>query len=278
MKKVYKQIVGITGASSVLGRFLIKQLKKKFIFKIYKDRIDNYSKFNKWLKHNKDIEIFVHLAAIASLINFKKNKKKSFLINTNSSIQLLKTLQCLELNNLKYFLYASTSHVYKPTFGKIKENSKKIPVNFYGQSKNKVENFIIKNRKNFTFNIGIARIFNFYDTNQKKGFFIPDIIGKLTNKKIKKLKLTKVNTCRDYINLKDLTNIILFMIKKKFDKPLNVGSGIKINLVDLVNKIKKKYKSKILTNFELKKYPGYVADINFLRQIGYKKKISKFKI
>lgn len=141
-----------------------------------------------------------------------------------------------------------------------------------------MEDFIIKNRKFFLFKIGIARIFNFYNISQKKGFFIPDIISKFRNKKTKLLKIKKVNTFRDYINLRDLVDILLYLINNKIDKPINVGSGIKLNLVNIIKKLKTKYKSKINIDYETKKYPGLVADINFLKKIGYRKKISNFKI
>lgn len=278
MKKAYKQIVGITGASGVLGKYFIRHFKKKFIFKIYKDKIENSSILTKWLKKNKNIEIFLHFASIASVVDSKKNKERTFLINTNSTIKLLQTLKKLQNNKLKYFLFASTSHVYKPSFNKIKENAERSPINSYGKSKKKVEDFIIKNRKFFLFKIGIARIFNFYNISQKKGFFIPDIISKFRNKKTKLLKIKKVNTFRDYINLRDLVDILLYLINNKIDKPINVGSGIKLNLVNIIKKLKTKYKSKINIDYETKKYPGLVADINFLKKIGYRKKISNFKI
>ena len=278
MKKACKQIVGITGATGVLGKYFIRHYKKKFIYKIYKDRIENSSNLIQWLKKNKNIEIFLHFAAVTSNINSKKNKKKTILINTNSTINLLKILKRLQNNKLKYFLYASTSHVYKPSFNKIKENAKRMPINIYGKSKKRVEDFILKNRKDFLFDIGIARIFNFYNISQKKGFFIPDMINKFKNKKIKLLQIKKVNTFRDYINLKDLVNILSYLIQNKIDKPVNVGSGIKLNLINLIKKIKIMHKSKIKIDYETKKYPGFIANIKFLRKIGFKKKISKFKI
>lgn len=276
MKKAYKQIVGITGSSGVLGSFFIKKFKKKFIFKKYNGRIENISELTKWLKRNRKIEIFLHFAALSSIAKSEKNKKKTFLINTNSTLQLLKILKKLKFNKLNYFLFASSSHVYKPSYNKIKENTKRIPANVYGKSKKKVEDFIIKNQKNFLFNIGIARIFNFYDLSQKNGFFIPDIIKKIKTKK-RKLKFKKINTNRDYISLDDIANILKFMILKKINIPLNIGSGKKLNLIKLCKMIKFFYNTNLELIFEKRKYPGYVSNITLLRKLGYKNKISSFK-
>lgn len=277
MKKVYKQIVGITGSTGVLGNFFIKKFNKKFIFKKYSGRIENISKLKNWLTRNKNIEIFLHFAGITKVNIAEKNKRKTYLVNTISPIKILNTLNLQKNNKLKYFLFASTSHVYAPSFNKLTEQSKRNPNSTYGKSKKIVEDYIFENHKKFFFRIGIARIFNFYSIKQKEGFFIPDIIKKL---KLKKNSLTfkKVNTDRDYISLIDLSNIIKFMILKKINTPLNIGTGKKLNLIQLIKMIKNYYNFNLKIIFEKKKYPGYVSNISLLKKSGYIKKISNFKL
>ena len=80
------------------------------------------------------------MAAIASISEASKSPKKTYLVNSLSSIRLLKLLKKLNLSHLKYFLFLSSSHVYKPSFNPIAENFKKLPANIYGNSKLKVEN------------------------------------------------------------------------------------------------------------------------------------------
>ena len=130
MKKVYREIVGITGASGILGKYFIKKYKNKFDFRIFKKRIEKNKDLEFLIKKNKDIKIFINMAAIASISEASKSPKKTYLVNSLSSIRLLKLLKKLNLSHLKYFLFLSSSHVYKPSFNPIAENFKKLPAKF----------------------------------------------------------------------------------------------------------------------------------------------------
>ena len=146
-------------------------------------------------------------------------------------------------------------------------------MNIYGNSKKKVEDYVSRNKRKIKFKIGIARIFNFYSPKHGDGFFINDMKKKLKFNN----KILRINTPRDYINLNQLCEIIFFMINKNISKPLNIASGKKINLNDLSKLIIKKYNFKANITFEKKTYPGLFANINLLRKLGYKKKITEFK-
>ena len=87
-----------------------------------------------------------------------------------------------------------------------------------------------------------------------------------------------MNISRDYIDAYQVCEILFFMMKKKVQKALNIGSGKEINLIDLIKLIKKKHNLNNQLIIETKKYPGLFANINLLRKLGYKKKIKKFKL
>ncbi len=276
MKKIYKkQIIGLTGSSGILGKYFIKNYNKKFIFKPYKGRVENIINFKNWVKKNRNIDFFLHFAALTSVRKCEENSQKTFLINTKSTIRILEILNKSSLKNLKYFLFISTSHVYKPSLNPLSEEDLRYPKTVYGKSKKLAEDYIFKRKKIFNFKIGIARIFNFYSKRQKSGFFITDILNKF-RKKQKILNLKKINTYRDYIKLKDISKTISFILKKKITKPINIGSGHKIILVNLVKQLIKAKKLNTKVIYDKKLYPGYVANINLLRKLGYKKKINKF--
>ncbi len=277
MNKVSKKIVGITGAKGALGSHFIKKYKTKFNFKIYKDRIENKNEFRSWVNKNRNIQYFVHFAAISSIRQTIKDPKKTYKINSLAAIDIIKILNNVKLTNLKYFLFSSSSHVYKPSLKSLSEKSVRKPLTIYGKSKKKVEDFIFKNQKRIQFKIGIVRIFNFYSIKHNEGFFIQDINKKMKIKN-KIFKIKKINTLRDYINLNQLCEILFFILNKKPAKAINVGSGIKLNLVNLIKLIKKKSNSKNKLIFENKKYPGLFANISLLRKLGYRKKMIKFKI
>ena len=73
MNKVSKKIIGITGSNGALGSKFIKKYKAKFIFKIFKERVENKKKFDTWIKKNSNIQAFIHLAAISSVRETNKN-------------------------------------------------------------------------------------------------------------------------------------------------------------------------------------------------------------
>ena len=277
MKKVSKKIIAVTGSSGALGNEFIKLYKKKYKFIFYKKKIENKTDFFNWLKKNTNIEIFLHFAAISTISSSKRDLKKTYLVNSDATIKILNTLNKFHLIKLKYFLFASSSHVYKPSFKELSENSKRTPSNIYGKSKKIVEDFIIKNRKKIKFKIGIARIFNFYSPKHKKGFFIYDIKNKLIQKN-KKIHFNKINTIRDYININQLCEILNFMINKNIVLPVNIGSSRPLNLTNLAKKIIKRKKNKKLITFDKTQYPGLLSNINLLRKLGYKKRIIKFRI
>jgi len=275
LKKVSKKIVGITGSKGALGSQFVKKYKSRLNFKIYKGRIENIKKFTLWLKKNSNIQYFIHLAAISSISQTRKNSKKTYKINSSTSIEIIKKLNKAKLKNLEYFLFSSSSHVYKPSLKSLSENSIRKPFTIYGRSKKKVEDFIFKNHNKIKFKIGVVRIFNFYSKKHGAGFFIQDIKKQLKlNKKI--LRIKRINTNRDYINLSQLCEILFFILNKKIPKIINIGSGNRMNLINLIKKIKNKYKFKVKLVFEKKEYPGLFANINFLRKLGYRKKIIKF--
>ena len=98
-------------------------------------------------------------------------------------INILNILNKNKLSNFNYFLSLSTSHVFKKSNKVLNEKSIKKPDNYYGMSKLLMENYIHKNKKKYNFKIGIARIFNYFTFNNKKSFFVNDIIKKLKSKK-----------------------------------------------------------------------------------------------
>tara|TARA_B100000963_G_C22601269_1_gene660347 strand:- start:41 stop:877 length:837 start_codon:yes stop_codon:yes gene_type:complete len=272
LKKASKHIVGITGGTGALGSFFIKKYKKKFNFRFYNKRIENRKDFSKWLGKNNDIEIFLHLAALSSIKKSNLNKKITRKINTIAPIDIIKEFKKSNIKNLKYFLFSSTSHVYKPSFKKLSEGAKRLPQTTYGQSKKIVEDFIFKNRNKVSFKIGIARIFNFHSKSHKDGFFIYDIKQRLKSSK-DYLFLKRINTNRDYIHISQLCEILYFMTQKRINNVLNIGSGKSLSLIKLVKLIKDRFKIKTLFEYDQKKYPGLCADIKLLRKLGYKKKI-----
>ena len=267
MRKVSsKNLIGISGHKSVLCKAFVNKFKKKYVYTFYKGRIENKNKFNNWLIRNNKINYFINFAAITSVSECEKNKKKAMNINYKANVTIINCLNQSILKNFNYFLYISSSHVYKPSFKFLHEKSQRIPSNYYGLTKKKFEDYIEKFKTKFNFNIGIARIFNFYSPKKIKGFFINDII--LKSRKSKKLTLGSINTCRDYIDIDDIVKALDLMISKKLSSSFNICSGIKYNLLHIVQKITKS--KKIYLEYEKNYKKGIFGNNRKIIQHGWK--------
>ena len=87
MKRAFKKIILITGATGLLGSYFLNKYKKKYNIIKYPYRIEKTEKFKNWIAKKK-FEYFIHFAGIS-----KGHKRKLSQINTKSSINILKKLK-----------------------------------------------------------------------------------------------------------------------------------------------------------------------------------------
>lgn len=258
MKAPYKKKIAITGSTGLLGSYFYNKFKEKYKIIKCKKRLENRNQIKSWIDKN-NFEFFIHFAALTS--GKKRDLEK---INTLATINLLKSLN--NHNKLKFFLFISTSHVYNFSHQKIKEVASTKSISNYGLSKKKVEDYIIKNRNLFNYKIGIARIFNITGPNQKGGHFIPDIC-----KSIKKNNfIDNINTYRDFIHIDDVMESLKLIIDIKFEKPINIASGKKINLIKVCKILNSLFYQKNIS-YGKKGSGDLYADNSLLKSLGKKK-------
>ncbi len=99
--------IGITGHSGSLGTLVTKN-KKNIKYSYFKGNIKNKMQINSWLKKSKPRAI-IHLAAIVPIKEVNKNKLEAYKTNFLGTKNLVDA--CLK-NNIKWFFFSSTSHVY----------------------------------------------------------------------------------------------------------------------------------------------------------------------
>ena len=72
--------IGITGGTGLIGKILIKILKKKRIkFSCYNEDVRDLNKLKNWLDNNRGIDKIYHLAAIVPTNIVNQDKKKLYL-------------------------------------------------------------------------------------------------------------------------------------------------------------------------------------------------------
>lgn len=264
MKKVSKKNIIITGGSGLLGGHFYSKYRLKYNIIRFKGRIEETTKFKNWIR-SKKFHYFIHFAAITKSIT-NSNKNRINLINIYSTKKIISILNKLKFKQLKYFLFISSSHVYGFSKNKIKETHKRKPHNAYGVSKKIVEDFIEKEKKKSSFKFGIARIFNITGIKQSPGYFIPDIIKKIKLNK----KIYNVNKYRDFIHLDDAVKALELLLIKQYEKPINISSGKKINLITICKWLNdNKDRNKII--FDNKRGGDIYGNNTNLKKLGIKK-------
>ena len=255
--------IGITGSSGILGKSLIKNLKKYSNYKIHKYRhnILDTQKINEWIKKN-NFEIILHLAAKVPTSKAKSNYELVKKVNFNGTKNLINAINTHQ--NKKVFLFfSSTSHVYNFNKKIIKENFKKRGISKYGKTKILAENFLLKNKKKL--NLCIGRISSLTSENQSQNFVIKKIAVNIKKKKF--VNFGNSNIKRDFIYVDDVAKIISKIIKKKITGVINISTSEVTNIFDLLNYMNKFYKSNI-DHFKGKEESLVLSNKFLIKKIG----------
>ena len=207
--------IGITGSTGVLGNYIKKKFKNKK-FDCFKGDITNKRDIQTWLRGKKFDALF-HFAAVVPTTEVSNNYAKSKKINYIGTKLLIDEVE--KNQTTKWFLFTSTSHVYKFSKKKITEKSILKPISKYGLTKLMAEKYLLK--KKFKVNICIIRIFSYTSFNQQISFFIPSIYKKfLTNNSI---NLNNLNHLRDFIDISDIHLAIKLLYEKRSKGIYNLG-------------------------------------------------------
>ncbi len=152
----------LIGASSFIGHELISLNPDFFIPTYFKNQIKNGIKFdicNDKISNKIDIndfETIVILSAISNPKHCEVDEYNSYNINV---IFMKKLIDDLVLHK-KRIIFFSTEYIYSGTKGNYKEKDEIKPINNYGKQKYEIENYIIKNSKNFCI-LRLAKTYSF---------------------------------------------------------------------------------------------------------------------
>jgi nucleoside-diphosphate-sugar epimerase len=261
--------IGITGSTGVLGTQIRKSFKNAK-FDCFSGNITNKKDITKWLK-GKKFEAIFHFAAIVPTKKVLSNYDKSKKINYIGTKLLIDEVQ--KNKTTKWFLFTSTSHIYKFSKKKIIENSKPKPISKYGLTKLMAEKYLLKKKEKI--NICIIRIFSYTNFNQNISFFIPSIYRKFKIDNF--VNLDNINHVRDFIDIGDICSAIKLLYVKKSKGIYNLGSGKPIPLIQIVKYLANIFNKKFLIN-KPNKQTILVANVKKLLKLGWKPKKNINKI
>jgi UDP-glucose 4-epimerase len=259
----------VTGGTGFVGSHLVTKLVKEnhsviVIDNLYSSKLENLSsvidriqfnkldilEYEKLVNIGKNIDGIFHLAALTNVQESFEKESQYQRVNVSGTENILK----LAKKNGSKVVFASSASVYgNPQKIPIMEDSPKIPLNPYGQTKLQGEILCQKYSNDVEF-IGL-RYFNVYGTGQNLSYagVITKFLENIRNRKPPVIYGDGKQT-RDFIYVEDVAQANLnAMNSKKKGIFVNIGTGIGIPITELAETIIK------ISGFKLK--PTYKNSI-----------------
>ncbi len=240
-----------------------KKLLPKGI-EFYNCNINNNEKVERIIK-TKKFDLLMHFAGYIKVEESVLNPKKYINNNTYNAITLFENCYKNKLNNI---IFSSTAAVYgnvEKNFTISEEDVLK-PINPYGNSKVKTENYLLENKDKF--NSIILRYFNVAGSDKKlrsglisnEATHLIKIICEVAIGKRKKISIygNDYNThdgtaIRDFIHVSDLADIHIqaakYLLKNKQTNIFNCGYGKGYSVLDIIKAANKITSNKIKYDF-----------------------------
>ena len=281
-----KQKILITGSAGFIGSNIAKKMYKKFIYGIGRinEKLPTAAFFIKNLNKNitvkslssfkKNFDIIVHCAGGGLELSSDEDYKKNLLSIKNVLDYIKKNS-----NNTKLIFLSSLS-VYGNKPKKLSENDSLDPMSTYAKNKIKGEKLCKLYSEKYNISVLILRVATVYGNGLRKRF-IYDACKKITNNK--NIFMGTGKEIRDYLHIDDFANLIKKILSKKMEKfeIINVGSGKKIKIIDVIKFIKKKLENKERIIFNKKglfRNPKYLVSKNQkIKKFQWKPKKDFFK-
>ena len=275
-KKIF--VIGIDNLNDYYDKSLkinrLKILKKSKYFKFIKLDISDFKNLNFVFKKNK-INKVINLAAYAGVNYSLKHPEKYIFTN---EIGFFNILELVKKYKVKKLFFASSSSVYGLNNLPFKETQNTdAPISLYAATKKNNEVLAYYYSKQFNINIIGIRFFTVYGPYGRPDLSIFKFCKQiLSNKKLK--LFNKGNNYRDFTYIDDLIDNLLKLLdiknKKNFFKILNISSGKKIKIFDLVKLLEKKLQKKAKIILEKKLSTDITASLSYSSEL---KKIIKVR-
>ena len=263
----------VTGSSGFIGSHLTEYLVERGYEVVAFDRYNNNNHYG-WLeksKYKKKIEFILgdirdydsvnkamkgcqsvmHLAALIGIPYSYISPTAYIKTNVEGTFNILESAKNLKL---KQVIITSTSEVYGTAIKKkLSENDELKAQSPYAASKIAADQLSLSYYRSFGLPVKIIRPFNTFGPRQSARAVIPSIITQALSKN--KIKIGNLNTARDFLYVEDLCAAYEKILKSKklLGEVTNVGVDSEISIKNLILKISKILKIKLIPVVEKKR-------------------------
>ena len=254
LKKKYT-VINIDKSAYSANPYNVKKFRNNKNYLFFKLDINQRTKIIKIIKKYKP-EGIINLAAETHVDRSIDDAEKFIKTNIGGVYNLLEILRKLKkkTKNKMKFLQISTDEVYGDIPGSklASEKDNYNPSSPYSASKASADQLVKAYGRTYGIKTLIANPCNNYGQNQFPEKFIPKMIFNILNNKPLPI-YGKGGNIREWIHVNDNCEAILKVFQKgKFGENYNIGTNIKLKNIDIVKKLLKIAKSKIMVGNKVK--------------------------
>ena len=233
LKKGY-EVIGI----DCLTNYYSKKLKETNIINAFDN--DNFNFIEKDILEMEkfpEVDYIYHMAAQAGV---RTSWGKNFQTYTKNNIEATqKLLEFYKNQNIKKFIYSSSSSVYGDVKVPMNEECLLKPISPYGVSKLAAENLCYLYWKNFNIPIISLRYFTVYGPRQRPDMAINKFVRSILNDE-EIVIYGDGNQSRDFTYIDDVLDALILSAESDVKgEVFNVGGGSRISINDLIKEIEK---------------------------------------
>lgn len=182
-----------------------------------------------------EIDIVIHLAALAGVRNSFEHPEDYFRVNTEGTQSVFETAL---KNGVRQFVHASSSSVYGEMKGEkaVEDLTPLHPISPYAKSKEEAEKLVERLQKEHGFDVNVLRFFTVYGDRQR-----PDMAFQKFRRQIlseETIELYGEGMSRDFTPIeKIVSGIIASLDYRNGLEIFNLGSGQRVLVKDMILKI-----------------------------------------
>lgn len=273
-ENVFMCTVLVTGGAGFIGSNIVDLLisngyKVVAVDNLSNGNMDNVNKnsvfYNMDITDLKLCKIFEierpkYVIHTAAQINVEKSMQDPIFDANINIMGSINVLECCKRTKVRKIIYSSTAAVYgNPLYIGIDEKHQINPISFYGMSKYITERYMKLYNEHYDLKYTILRYSNVYGMRQNlkgEGGVIPVFITHML-KGEKPTIFGSGKQTRDFIYIDDVVKANVLALEKGDNDIFNIGTGIEVNIIDLL-----KLLGKIIQDYTPLYMPSKKGDIN----------------